>query len=294
MPNYRHAPFLRERLDSIFCQDYRNFEVILLDDASDDESDVILSEYAERPEVKAYIRNEKNTGNTFFQWKKGFEQATGEYIWIAESDDCCSPQLLSRLVAELDRGATLAFCASEWTDAEGQPIARNTSRPWKKSFRMDGRSFAKKYLLGYNHICNASAVVWRRSALRLLSEEHATFRASGDRLFWIEIAEQGDVSYVAEKLNRFRQHRQKVSGPANKIGLNIVQDHDIYAKQKSRLGLTALECRLICGYHMRAILSPDLSEEGRARAQAAWAQEPEYGRFSYALYLLRQLWLKIG
>ncbi|MBO5784817.1 MAG: glycosyltransferase family 2 protein, partial [Bacteroidaceae bacterium] len=46
MPNYNHAPFLRERLDSIFAQDYANKEVILLDDASTDESRTILNEYA--------------------------------------------------------------------------------------------------------------------------------------------------------------------------------------------------------------------------------------------------------
>lgn len=294
MPNYRHAAYLHERLDSIFGQDYPEFEVILLDDASTDESDAIITEYAQRPQVKAYIRNEENSGNTFLQWKKGFELADGDYIWIAESDDAADPHLLSRLAGELDKGATLAFCASKWVDSEGHAIARNTSRPWKHDFRMDGSAFARKYLLGYSYICNASAVVWRKSALEGVSDRHLPFRASGDRLFWIEIAQQGEVSYVAEKMNRFRQHTQKVSGPANRIGLNIRQDHEIYGMMKTHFGLSKMEKRLICGYHMRAIQSPDLSEEGRKLATDAWKEEPEFGRLSLLCYLLRQAWLKIG
>ena len=99
--------------------------------------------------------------------------------------------------------------------------------------------------------------------------------------------------YVAEKMNYFRQHTQKVSAPANKIGLNIVQDHDIYTFISPKLALSSMDRRLICGYHMRAIMSPDLSEEGRLKAAAAWQQEKEFCRFSLFLYMLRQAWLKI-
>ena len=293
MPNYRHAAYLRQRLDSVFAQDYPNIEIILLDDASTDDSDAILQEYASRKQVKAYIRNEHNSGNTFLQWKKGFEYASGEYIWIAESDDVAAPNLLSTLVRKLDEGANLAFCASEWIDSNGTPIPRRSSRPWNKDFRMDGLTFAKNYLLGYNYICNASAVVWRKRALANVTDTHLAFRASGDRLFWIELAMQGDVCYVAEKMNYFRQHTQKVSAPANKIGLNIVQDHDIYTFISPKLALSSMDRRLICGYHMRAIMSPDLSEEGRLKAAAAWQQEKEFCRFSLFLYMLRQAWLKI-
>lgn len=294
MPNYRHAPYLRERLDSIFQQDYPNFEVILLDDASTDDSDAILREYAERKQVKAYLRNEQNAGNTFLQWQKGFALADGEYIWIAESDDVASPSLLSRLVSQLDAGATLAFCASQWIDAAGNPLPRRSSRPWGKDFCMDGQDFARRFLLGYTYICNASAVVWRKDALTGVSNTHLQYRASGDRLFWIEIARQGKVSYVADKLNYFRQHTQKVSGPANKMGLNIVQDHAIYRHAQSLFTLSAIEKRLICGYHMRAIQSPDLSTEGRQQATAAWREEPEFGYLSLLLYIIRQAWLKLG
>lgn len=297
VPCYNHAPYLEERIESILGQDYPSFEVILIDDCSTDNTREILSRYEGREHIRAILFNPENSGNTFCQWRRGLSMAQGEYVWIAESDDAAAPALLSRLVNELDaRGesAALAFAASEWVDREGKTIARPCTRTWMHDFRMGGKEFACRYLLGYNHICNASAVVMRRDAAMRVSDECMSYRASGDRQFWLEMAMQGDVCYVAEKLNRFRQHEQKVSGPAEKAGRNIVEDHRIYSAFAGRLPLGALRRRLICGYHFRAISAGHLSENGRTLALQAWTEEPEFGKFSYIIYLISRFLAKLG
>lgn len=297
IPCYNHAPYLEERIESVLGQDYPLFEVILIDDCSTDNTREVLSRYEGREHIRAIIFNQENSGNTFRQWRKGLEMAQGEYVWIAESDDAAAPTLLSRLVNELDgeaESAAVAFVASEWIDREGKIIARPRTRTWKHDFRMNGEDFACLYLLGYNHICNASAVLMRRDAAMRVSDACLRYRASGDRQFWLEMAIQGDVCYVAEKLNRFRQHEQKVSGPAEKAGRNIVEDHNIYTSFVDRLPLGALRRRLICGYHFRAISAGHLSDEGRALALQAWSEEPEFGKFSYIIYLISRFLAKIG
>ena len=85
MPNYNHAPFLRERMDSILSQDYSEYEVIVLDDASTDGSRAILNEYAGHPRVKLLLTSDTNSSNTFVQWQRGMAHADGDYIWIAET-----------------------------------------------------------------------------------------------------------------------------------------------------------------------------------------------------------------
>ena len=70
LPNYNHAPYLQERLDSIFGQTHQNFEVIILDDASTDESLSILKPYQAHPKVSHFVLNKKNSGSPFKQWKK--------------------------------------------------------------------------------------------------------------------------------------------------------------------------------------------------------------------------------
>lgn len=291
MPNYNHAPFLRERLDSIFAQDYANKEVILLDDASIDESRVILNEYAARPEVKHVILNDTNSGNTFMQWEKGLSLATGDYIWIAESDDVADSTLVSRLVSALEQSdALIAFAHSEWIDERGVIIPRNRDKQWSEDFVMEGVPFVKKYLLGYSHICNASAVLFRRSALGGVDMQHVKqYSASGDRLFWISIALQGKVTYIAEPLNRFRQHTNKVSGGAEYEGRNILQDYAIYTHVAPHLCLSRCERRMVCGYHWQAIHRPTVSVSGREKAMQVWGAEPLFGLLSWGMYMLCRL-----
>src|SRR5579864_2284139 len=100
VPNYNHARFLPERIESILRQTYQDFELILLDDRSTDDSRAILSQYGGDPRVTIEF-NDVNSGSTFKQWNKGVRLARGRYIWIAESDDYADDRLLERLVAAL-------------------------------------------------------------------------------------------------------------------------------------------------------------------------------------------------
>src|SRR5580658_7167935 len=101
VPNYNHARFLRRRIDTILAQTFQDFELILLDDCSTDESRSILREYASAPRVR-FEFNEVNSGSTFKQWNKGVRLTQGKYVWIAESDDYADIRLLERLVAVLN------------------------------------------------------------------------------------------------------------------------------------------------------------------------------------------------
>ena len=96
VPNYNHARFLPQRIESILRQTYQDFELILLDDCSTDDSRAVLSQYASEPRVRIQF-NEVNSGSTFRQWNKGVRLARGKYVWIAESDDYADERLLERL-----------------------------------------------------------------------------------------------------------------------------------------------------------------------------------------------------
>ena len=79
VPCYNHAPYLKQRIESILNQTYQNFELILLDDVSPDESAEILLSYKDHPKVSHCIINEKNSGSTFHQWNKS----------AGPNDPCC-------------------------------------------------------------------------------------------------------------------------------------------------------------------------------------------------------------
>src|SRR6516162_5433847 len=109
VPNYNHAKYLRRRVDSILAQTYQDFELILLDDCSTDESREILASYANNPRVRTEF-NVRNSGSTFKQWNKGVRATHGKYVWIAESDDYADERLLETLVARLEAEPNVALC----------------------------------------------------------------------------------------------------------------------------------------------------------------------------------------
>lgn len=65
VPNYTHARFLEERLETILKQTYRNFEVIILDDKSTDNSKDVIERYRTNDKVRTVVYNDKNSGSSF-------------------------------------------------------------------------------------------------------------------------------------------------------------------------------------------------------------------------------------
>ncbi len=87
IPNYNYSAFLKQRIDSVLQQTFNDIEVIILDDNSSDNSKDVIESYRGEPHVSHIVYNEENSGSTFKQWRKGFDLARGEFIWIAEADD---------------------------------------------------------------------------------------------------------------------------------------------------------------------------------------------------------------
>lgn len=71
IPNYNHARYLPERMESILGQTYKNIEVIILDDCSTDNSRNVIEQYKGFPQVSQVVYNKENSGRVFRQWKKG-------------------------------------------------------------------------------------------------------------------------------------------------------------------------------------------------------------------------------
>ena len=115
VPNYNYARYLKARIDSILNQTFQDFELILLDDCSTDNSAEVLEGYRTHPLVAHLVVNTQNTGSPFAQWFRGIGLAQGEYIWIAESDDLAEPTFLetTRRAPALRHGQVEALAAGQ-------------------------------------------------------------------------------------------------------------------------------------------------------------------------------------
>ena len=199
VPNYNHARFLPKRIESILKQTFQDFELILLDDCSTDDSRAILSSYASDPRVTIEF-NKVNSGSAFKQWNRGVRLARGEYVWIAESDDYADPRLLERLLAalEADEKVTYAYCRS-WramedghVDGFADPLlSASEVLRWSADFCADGPQECRTYLVLANPTANASAVVFRRKVFEQVGGADERFRIAGDWKLWASMALQG-------------------------------------------------------------------------------------------------------
>ncbi|MHA4893636.1 glycosyltransferase family 2 protein [Pedobacter sp. PWIIR3] len=225
VPNYNHAKYLNKRIDTILGQTYQDFELILLDDHSTDNSVTILDGYRDNPKVSHIIFNEQNSGSTFKQWKKGVTLAAGKYIWIAESDDWCEPTLLETLIngIEQDKDCIISYCQSYCLNDDGKIIFQSIHPVLSEL--VDGHNFIQKYMSTSVSIFNASMALWRKDKFSLISEnELISFKFCGDWYLWVHLAKMGKVHISAKLLNYFRKHDNDVSGKSYKSGLNFIEE----------------------------------------------------------------------
>lgn len=151
IPNYNHARFLDQRLQSVLNQTYRNIEVIILDDCSTDNSLEVIEKYRSDARIADVIVNEKNSGNTFLQWDKGIHLAQGELVWIAESDDYCELNMLEELVKAYykKRGTVLAYSTSEYVGESGERLFHPS--PINKNKYCKSACYIRRYRCKHQH-----------------------------------------------------------------------------------------------------------------------------------------------
>lgn len=234
VPNYNHAPFLKQRLESIYNQTYQNFEVILLDDASTDQSLSILNNYKEYSKTTHLIVNKQNSGSPFKQWKKGIDLAQGEYIWIAESDDYCELSFLEKMMKFFNENPTLglSYCQTEDVDECGKHILNRIDYTqefipniWGNDFVLSGKEFLSNYLIVKNVIPNASAVLFKKGLITedFFSESLVSMKMCGDWYFWIQISLKTRIGFKSEVFNYFRNHK------------SVSRNHTSHTVKKRRL-----------------------------------------------------------
>jgi glycosyltransferase involved in cell wall biosynthesis len=249
IPNYNHARFLEQRIDSVLNQTFQDFEIILLDDLSIDNSQEILAKYANHPKISHRIFNDINSNSTFKQWNKGIALATGEYIWIAESDDYATPRFLAELVPVLEQNLNvgLAYCQSYLVDETSKILLPNflactdcfDRQRWTANYLNHGKNECEHFLAGKNTIPNASAVLIRKSVyLAAVDRDNEGFKVAGDWFTWSKILLAADVYFLAESLNYFRYCEGSASRQSAKLLLTIQESLVIFKQFQSQVTIS--------------------------------------------------------
>lgn len=223
IPNYNYARYLEKRLESVLSQTFQDFEIVILDDASTDNSVEVINRYASNPKVSKIDINQNNTGSPFKQWEKGISMARGKYVWIAEADDLATPDFMKSCVDIMERDSQVnaVKTMSQLIDSDGNYLDCNPYTPRYiydyskedgKASIYPGDDYIAERMLATNGFYNASGVMFRKSAWENLTERgYRDFRYAGDWLFWGLLMHGGHVAEIGAKMNFFRIHGKSVT-----------------------------------------------------------------------------------
>lgn len=220
--SYNYADYISERIDSVLLQTYPLYEIIILDDCSRDNSVDVIKRKIRKAKHKniRLIENDKNSGSVFAQWKKAFESASGDYIWIAEADDSCNAKFLETLIRYFDdEEVVIAHCETLMMDSRNNVIMEDLrewidffkSGKWEESYIAQGVDELCSTMCINNTIANASGVVMKNGDYRSILEIASTFTLAGDWYFYTKILERGKLAYHKESLNYYRYHEKGIT-----------------------------------------------------------------------------------
>ncbi len=223
IPNYNYANFIIERIDSILNQTYPIYELIILDDCSTDNSIQVIEKKIKSIKDKKlqvkFLKNEKNSGCVFKQWRKGFEAATGDFIWIAEADDSAESTFVQELMKAFDDDkVVLSYCDSARIDEKNQLIRYRSDDlydmcrcgDWNMNYVREGKKEIIDHLSVTNTILNVSSVIWRKADYQDIFTKAEEFKVAGDWYIYSQVLKTGRISFLAKSLNYYRKHGSSV------------------------------------------------------------------------------------
>lgn len=228
VPNYNYAKFMYQRIYSILRQNYKLYELIILDDCSKDNSKEVIDDICNN--LKDYINiksvyNTTNSGSAFKQWKKGMKLATGDYVWIAEADDYCEAKLLRTLVKPIkkDKNIMISYSDTAFIDTFGNIILKSIkpeidiqkSGHWDKSYINNGLDEIKNYSYLNCTIANVSSAIIKNGNYEEYLTMSGEYKQAGDWLFYVNLISNGDIAYSNKILNYYRVHGNNVSSTMN-------------------------------------------------------------------------------
>lgn len=207
MPAYNAEKYIKEAVDSILCQTFEDFELIVINDCSKDSTKDILLSYTD-PRI-VYLENQKNLG-VAGTLNHGLSAARGDYIARMDSDDIAIPQRLERQLAYMEANPDVVICGGNvilFTDA-GQERQGNYPAEDKQI----------KTALLFSSPFAHPVVMMRGSVLR----EHGlcyevAFEKVEDYRLWTQLAKVGRFANLQEPLLRYRKHPGQVCATSPQV-----------------------------------------------------------------------------
>jgi len=207
VPTYNYGNYIAETIESVLAQNFTDFELLIIDDCSKDQTAHVVESYARQDPRIRFIVNKVNLGMVE-NWNSCIAEARGEYIKFVFGDDLlASPDAVGRMVFLLDNDNSVSLvCSARNLIDESSNVIKIESH--FDTGIMEGTDVINRCLPSQgNLIGEPSVVMFRKNQAGL--GFNAKYKQIVDLEMWFHLLEQGRFAFINEPLCSFRQHGQQ-------------------------------------------------------------------------------------
>lgn len=228
IPTYNCGHFIAETIESVLAQNFSDFELLIIDNCSEDQTAHIVETYAGQDTRIRFIVNEVNLGMVA-NWNSCITQAKGEYIKFVFADDLlASPDAVGRMVSLLDNDDAVSLACS------ARNIIDQSSRVTGIASHFNTGIMTGTEVINYclanqgNYIGEPSVVMFRRS--QAIRGFNSAYKQIVDLEMWFHLLEQGSFAFINDPLCSFRIHdfqqtaKIRDTGPDLIDAINLLDD----------------------------------------------------------------------
>lgn len=230
IPLYNGARHLRDSIESVLRQSFGDFELLLIDDLSTDETWSIAREYAGRDPRVSAVRNSRNLG-LVGNFNRCLAMAKGRFVCVWHQDDVMLPQNVEQKATLLSSHPSVGFVHSNvlMIDEGGNVLSEHWEADSRRDYIDVGREFFLKMIQpGRNYVC-CPAVLARQECYQKLGDFRPELYFACDWEMWMRLSLYYDVGCLGEPLIQFRRHKDSESFRIE--GTNSEIEQEVLAKQ---------------------------------------------------------------
>lgn len=214
--NYNYSAYIRQSLESLFAQTMKDFEVIIIDDGSTDDSKTIIEEYTDRAQIVFQKNKGLNVSNNI-----ALKMATGKYIMRLDADDYLAPNALEVMssLLESDPELGLVFPDYEMVDKDGNLMTIQKRHNFSKEVKV------------LDQPAHGACTMIRTTFLRQLGGYDERYRCQDGYELWIKFTAKYKVTNVNTPLFYYRQHGDNLTSNEERILNTRMQIKSNFAKE---------------------------------------------------------------
>lgn len=198
MPSYNTAKFISETIESVLAQTYTNWELIIVDDCSTDDTDAVVRPYLADDRIR-YIKNEKNSGAAVSR-NRALREAKGKWIAFLDSDDLWLPEKLEKQIAFMEQN-NCRFSYTNYIEIDENSEENGRSVTGPKKITRHGM---------YNYCwMGCLTVMYDAETVGLI--QIADIKKNNDYAMWLKVCKKADCCLLDEVLAKYRKRSGSIS-----------------------------------------------------------------------------------